>query len=359
MSPGVCSAPFVSSVIVLSMPAPTLKHLMISAVFALGCLMFVGKGAAAEQIRYFHLLSGDAAGSGFVMAESIASVISGPPGAPPCSLDSRCGVPGLIGVAQSSPGPIASLSILAEGLADAALVRASLIHYADKQNIISRAMMPSLRHVSNVGTHQLHLIASPRLIVAGVAELAPYRIGIGSPRSEVPAVAMALFEAAGLPTKQMQLMALPDVEAANLLAVGKLDAMIFVGQAETRFIADLLATGAGIDLPIDEAVLDKLAGNISGTYKINLPDPVQDNVWRQVLAFPVSLIVHQNTGAPLVGSVLESIWWQGNQGILEAGGLGPLSTAHAFELMQLPLHEGAGGYFAENGGLPRGVVAQP
>ncbi|MEN8723381.1 MAG: TAXI family TRAP transporter solute-binding subunit [Alphaproteobacteria bacterium] len=313
-----------------------------------------GQAQAAEELRYFHLLSGNAAGTGYAMAESIASVISGPPGAPSCNLDSRCGVSGLIGVAQSSPGPVTSLDLVAEGLADAALVRASLVHHA-----ADRGQMATLRHVSNVGTHELHLIVATAQRITHVDQLAQYRIGVGSPRSEVPIVARALFKAAGLPVDRMQLISLSGVEAADLLAQGQLDAFVFVGKAQTRFVSDLLQDGIAADLPLDEALLDDLANNIAGTFKLNVPDPEQDGAWRQLLAFPVSLIVNRKTGAPLVSAVLGSILWQGNQQLIADGGLGPLTHAHAFEMMQLPLHEGAGLYFTEHGGLPRGVTTAP
>ncbi len=324
-----------------------------------GAIGGVQPGYAGEELRYFHLLSGNAAGTGYAMAESIAAVISGPPGAPSCSLDSRCGVSGLIGVAQSSPGPMTSLDLVAKGLADAALVRASLINHATNRSDKSEAKLADLRHVSNVGTHQLHVIVSESVVVDTIADLQSYRIGVGSPRSEVPRIAAALFGVAGMNVKAMDLRSVSDVDAATLMAVGKLDAMIFVGQGQTRFVADIVSSGIGIDMPIDEAVLDELAMKVKGTYKMNLPNPDREDTWRQVLAFPVSLVVNKGTSASLVSSVLNAIWWKGNQTQLEANGLGPLSLAQAFELIQLPLHEGAGDYFADRGGLPRGVIVEP
>jgi len=317
---------------------------------------------AAEELRYFHLLSGDAAGSGFEMAASLASAISGPPGAPSCNADSRCGVPGLIGVAQSSAGPLDSLGLLADGLADAALVRASLLAHAQDQHqgkIGKHGRLSDLRHVSNIGTHELHVFTARDLKLTKLSQLRHYRIGVGSPRSEVPMIARAMFGAAGMNAGAMQLKPMSDAEAAEKLKTDQLDAFVYVGNDTTRVVSDLLREGAVDDLQIGDDVLDKLAQELTGAYTINVPSRYVAGEWVERLAFPVSLVVHRGAGAHFISAVLASVWWQGNQDLLLEGGLGPLLHARTFEMMQVPLHEGAAIYFRENGGVPRGIAPAP
>lgn len=326
-------------------------------------LVSVGsKAIAAEDLRYFHLLSGDAAGSGFEMAAAMAAAISGPPGAPPCSQDSRCGVPGLIGVAQSSPGPLESIALLADNFADAAIVRQSLLRYANEkgmQQIGSEGRLSDLRHVSNIGVHELHIFVASHLKITRLDQLTHYRIAVGSPRSEVPYIAQIMFDAAGMNYKRMQLQSMPDVAAADMLAAGALDAFVFVGNMETDFIADMVTNGIVDDVLLDDAVLDKIVQQLPTTYKLTMPLPNRPDAWVERIAFPVGLIVNRQAGVRLVESVLSSVWWEGNQALIERGGLGPLTYARAFEFMQQPLHDGAARYFKDHGGMPRDIAPLP
>ena len=59
---------------------------------------------SAEKMTFFRIATGPASGTYFSVGKTLASVISHPTGAEACEVGGRCGVPGLIAIAQTTEG---------------------------------------------------------------------------------------------------------------------------------------------------------------------------------------------------------------------------------------------------------------
>ena len=71
--------------------------------------------AAAQEMRFFRIGTGNVGGSYFPIGGLLGRVISSPPDSGPCEEGGNCGVPGLIGVTQSTSGSVANLAAIGGG----------------------------------------------------------------------------------------------------------------------------------------------------------------------------------------------------------------------------------------------------
>src|SRR5690242_5979785 len=63
----------------------------------------------APEPRYFRIGTAATGGSFFEIGGIIAGAVSGPAEGPPCGRGGTCGVPGLVAVAQATPGSVGNL----------------------------------------------------------------------------------------------------------------------------------------------------------------------------------------------------------------------------------------------------------
>ena len=61
------------------------------------------------ELRYFRIGTAATGGSFFEIGGIIASAVSGPTEGPACGRGGTCGVPGLVAVAQATPGSVGNL----------------------------------------------------------------------------------------------------------------------------------------------------------------------------------------------------------------------------------------------------------
>src|SRR5262245_34260791 len=82
--------------------------------------------AAAQDISYFRIGGGGVASRLYQLAGSIAGAITNPPGAAKCADSAPCGVPGLIGLAQTTSGSVENLQSLHDGSIESAVAQADV-----------------------------------------------------------------------------------------------------------------------------------------------------------------------------------------------------------------------------------------
>src|ERR1700732_3427267 len=76
-------------------------------------LMAVVCGAAAAPApRFFRIGTAAPGGSFFEIGGVVAGAISGPAAGPACGYGGSCGVPGLVAVAQATPGSLENLRLI-------------------------------------------------------------------------------------------------------------------------------------------------------------------------------------------------------------------------------------------------------
>ncbi len=100
------------------------------AVAALAGILLAGAAAEAQEMKFFRIGTGGAGGTYFPIGGLIANAISHPPRSKPCDQGGRCGVPGLIAIAQSTTASSHNLTAIISGQMEAGLTGAATLYFA-------------------------------------------------------------------------------------------------------------------------------------------------------------------------------------------------------------------------------------
>jgi TRAP transporter TAXI family solute receptor len=219
-------------------------------------LLLPAHGSVAEDgppVTYFRIGTGSLAGTYFPVGETIANLISKPPGSAPCEPGGRCGVPGLVATAQASAGSIANVRAVAAGEIDSGLAQADIVDWAWRgANMFAKdGARPNIRVIANLYRESVHIVARRGAGIGGVRDLKGKRVSLDLPESGTAVDARLILAAYGLKDRDMTVAALDTGRAADAILAGDLDAFFFVGGWPAPVIADL-ARQEAIDLvPID------------------------------------------------------------------------------------------------------------
>src|SRR5947207_6016875 len=93
-------------------------------------MMAVCIAAATPDARFFRIGTAATGGSFFEIGGVVAGAISGPTGGPACGHGGSCGVPGLVAVAQATPGSIENLRLINSGQIESGFAQADLAGWA-------------------------------------------------------------------------------------------------------------------------------------------------------------------------------------------------------------------------------------
>src|SRR5208282_1765360 len=85
---------------------------------------------ADDELRFFRIGTAATTGTYFQLGGMLANVISKPPGSRDCDQGGSCGVPGLVAVAQATPGSDWNAAEVWAGQLESALVQADIAHWA-------------------------------------------------------------------------------------------------------------------------------------------------------------------------------------------------------------------------------------
>ena len=96
----------------------------------LAASLILPRRAQTAETSYFKVASGPIQSRYFRIGTAIAGGISAPLGLRGCERDRVCGVPGLIGVATSTSGPLDNIRLIANRRVEAGLSQGSLIAMA-------------------------------------------------------------------------------------------------------------------------------------------------------------------------------------------------------------------------------------
>ena len=88
------------------------------------------KSPDPPEPRYFRIGTAATGGSFFEIGGIIAGAVSGPTEGPPCGRGGTCGVPGLVAVAQATPGSVGNLQLIDSGEIESGFAQADLAGWA-------------------------------------------------------------------------------------------------------------------------------------------------------------------------------------------------------------------------------------
>jgi TRAP transporter TAXI family solute receptor len=332
----------------------------VAGVAAALALMLTSAVESAAQISdnpqrvAFQISTGSTTGTYFPVGAMLAQLLSHPPGVGRCETANICGPSGLIVSTRASQGSVANLLAVNSGMVTSGIAQADVVAAAVAGQGPFRKTGPikQLRVIANLYGEDLHLIAAKKSKIKSVADLRGKRVSLSTDGSGTNVTARAVLAAYRIADKAIVPNYDSSDKAVDLLQMGKLDAVFFVGGTPVNLLQQLLDEDVAVLIPIDGDVLKRLLAkepNLSvhtiakGTYG-NVPavDTVSvDALWVTDASQPDNLIY----------GILKSLYNPANRGVIQSDRLG----SHFMDLVSgakdatTPLHPGAVRFFTEAG----------
>jgi len=325
-----------------------------AAVPRLGVAQTSGSPPAA---RFFRIATGGAGGTYFPVGRVMASMISSPPGAPPCDRGGSCGVPGLIAIAQASQGSIENVRLLDERRVESALCQADVAHWASTATgpFAGKPRIEGLRAITGLYREAVHIVVRQDSRIAIIENLKGRRVSLGEPASGTLADARLILAAHGVRERDLQPQFLRTGAAADALRDGRIDAFFLVGGFPLPAVQELADRTRIALLPIVGPPADRLRRSSPFFLETIIPT----GTYAQVQAVPTMSVaalwlVGAHLPDVLVNGVTRALWNPANRKLLDAGHpeARNINLATALEGLTVPLHPGAAAYYTEIGVQP-------
>ena len=293
--------------------------------------------AIAQEVTYFRIGAGAPGSNYYAIAGRISAIVSNPPGSRECDGDIACGVEGLLGLAQTTANPIASLKSLRDRVLDAALVSADIADMALQGSGAFKESGPSenLRAIANVGELVLQVVVPVDAKAADLKGLTGKKIAIGVKDSDSAITARYLLRIGGLADKKAKLVTGGLETVAQDLDAGKVDALAVVEPLPSPDIAALMATGKYRLLPVeagDQKRPDYVFASRMSEKEYARAEPVR------VIGVPVVLVVRADLSGEIAGGLLRALW---DSAARQGGGALPGTIAPNMSRASVPWHPGA------------------
>ena len=344
--------------------------------FALAGLATVSLAHAAEESRFFRIGTAATTGTYFEIGGALAGAISKPWGTRDCAHGGSCGVPGLVAVAQATPGSIENVLAIGRGEMESGLVQSDVAHWA-----YTGEAMPAPPHCRGgagrtaktsgpAGLKRGEKLTALRLIAAlfpedhqivvrrdgpihTLGDLKGKRVSIGEPESGTIADARLVLAAAGLSECDITPRYLRLAAAAEALANNEIDAFFIVGGAPIPAVLALARLVPVRLVPIEGVTLERLTGSPPFFHNAIIPGGTYPGIAEptQTVSVTALWVVSNTMPDDLVYAITRALWQDSTHTILErASPVGrSINIGDALGVSALPLHTGAARYYAERG----------
>jgi TRAP transporter TAXI family solute receptor len=315
----------------------------------------LGGAAQAQDPRYFRIGTAATGGSFFEIGGIVAGAISGPTEGPPCGRGGSCGVPGLVAVAQATPGSVENLRLINAGQIESGFAQADLAGWAyNGQNLFAEpGPQLRLRAIASLFPSAAHLVVAADSPIRSLADLHGKSIAIGEGGSGSAAAAAVVLKAAGYgPHDPIRRNLRPGPSAAELKA-GTVDAWFLVGGYPVPAIRDLAATSPIRLIPIEGEVIDNLKKDFTFYRITEIPAGTYPTIDAPIPTFGFSALwlVNSDVATDLVYAITKSLWNPATVKLLNAhDAIGKyIKPERALDGLSVPLHPGAARFYRETG----------
>jgi uncharacterized protein len=311
--------------------------------------------AAAQDIKFFRIGTGGTAGTYYPVGGLLANAISSPPGSRACNDGGSCGVPGLVASAVASNGSVANINAIAGGTMESGFTQSDVAYWAYTGTGVyeGKPKVPGLRLIANLYPESVHLVARKGANIRGVADLRGKRVSLDEPGSGTLVDARIIMGAFGITEKDIRAEYLKPNQAGDKLRDGGLDAFFFVGGYPAGAIAELAASGAGIELvPITGPEVDRMRQQ----YGFFASDTIPTNTYKGVaeartLAVGAQWVTSDRQDANLVYEITKALWNANTRRLLDSGHAKgkSITRENAVAGAGIPFHPGAERFYKEQG----------
>ncbi|NOT39708.1 MAG: TAXI family TRAP transporter solute-binding subunit [Alphaproteobacteria bacterium] len=307
----------------------------------------------AQRIS-LQIATGPASGSYLRLGETIAKIVSHPPGLARCDVPGVCGPEGLIATLRSSSGSVANVIAVNSGRVRSAIVQGDVAAAAFRGAGPFKQTGPltEMRAIARLHEETIHLVVASRSRIRKLADLVGKRVAIDGLRSATNHTARLLFDAAQVNPARIKLSLESPERAAEALRNGKLDAFFAIGVAPIPVVDGLVRRGQARVVGVDARAIAALsrANPMFGRYV--LPgDSYRSSKAVATLNVATVWVVQKSLPDDVVHSILRSLWNPANRGDLRRLGkiAATIDASKAAENLPLPLHPGAERFYAEAG----------
>lgn len=312
-----------------------------------------GRASRAQEARYLRIATGSAAGTYYPVGETIARLLSHPPGLPPCDAGAPCGVPGLVATAETSQGSVENVQAVATRAVETALAQADVVALAHAGKLFpGQPPLDNLRVIANLYRESMHLVARRDAGIASVKDLVGKRVSLDRAGSGTRGDALMILKAYGVSTKRLTEVELGPSQSADALISGEIDAFFFLGGVPAAGVTDIAPQRQIVLIPINGPARDRLlaegrffmAGFIpSGAYPTVMATETVDVGAQWICAAEAS--------EALIYDITRTLFAPENAATLAAGHprAATISLDGATAGIAVPLHPGAARFYQEKG----------
>lgn len=324
--------------------------------------------ASAQEPRFFRIGTAATGGSFFEIGGLLAGAISSPADGPACGRGGGCGVPGLVAVAEATPGSVENLRLINSAQLELGFAQADLAGwaYAGVNAFAEAGPLHRLRAIASLFPEAAHLVVRADGPIHSLADLAGKSVSLGIEGSGSAADAGVLLAAAGLGEHDVIRKYLRPGPAAEALKEGTLDAFLVVGGDPVPAISELAAAVPIRLVPIAGKIIDKLKNDFAFYYPTEIPAggyPGVDSATPS-LGFSALWLVNADIDPDLVYAITQALWHPATARLLAARE--PIGDSirldRALYGISVPLHPGAARFYREvgmeAGGAPE-VAGEP
>lgn len=303
--------------------------------------------AVAQDINYFRIGGGGVGSRLYQLAGSIAGAITNPPGAAKCDEKSPCGVPGLVGLAQTTSGSVENLQSLHEGAIESAVAQADVAAeaMAGEEPFKRTAAQPELRALARIGAAQIQVLVAGASKAKSLADLKGKTIGFGPKLRDSAVTGRMVLAAYGITSKKAKFTFDEMQPTIAALVDGEIDALIMSDGVPNPDIAALRYSADARLLPIDGEPAQKLIAS-HGFIKATT---IENETYKGLpaiatLEVPILWTVADTLDPKLAYDLAKALASQS----LVAGDKGPIDFALAESTGPLTLHPGAQRFYDEH-----------
>ncbi|MDO5528674.1 MAG: TAXI family TRAP transporter solute-binding subunit [Paracoccus sp. (in: a-proteobacteria)] len=318
------------------------------------CAALGAAEAAADGLSFFRIGNGDTVGAYYPVGGLVAMAVSNPPGSAPCAEGGPCGVPGLVASALASAGSVENLIAVSGKVLESSFAQANTARdaFTARGAFAGRAPMDDLRLIANLYPERVHIVVPAGSPAHSVADLAGARIAVGQPGSGTRGDAMRLLHLAGITEDNADLRGMGADAAAQALAAGEIDALIYVAGAPAPVIADLAARHPVRLIPVEGDLARAFATAEPLFTPLDFPAGIYPGSDAPVpsLSVPAQWITRAEFPDRLIYALTRVLWNDNTMRQLAPSDLGrQLQRGYALESLEIPLHPGAERYYREAG----------
>jgi hypothetical protein len=311
--------------------------------------------ALAEEPRFFRIGTAATGGSFFEVGGIVAGAISRPASGPACGRGGSCGVPGLVAVAQATPGSIENLRLINSGQIESGFAQADLAAWAynGEKLFTDGGKLRRLRTIASLFPVSAHLVVLAQSPIRTLSDLKGKTVSLGEAGSGTAADAEVVLQAAGLGQSDFTRRNLRPGPAAEELKAGTLDAFFLVGGYPVPVIRDLAQTASIRLIPIEGRFIDDLRRDFTYYTSTLIPAGSYPGIDASTpsLGFSALWVVNADVDADLVYAITRALWHPATAGSLAT--LDPIGKRiqieRALDGISVPLHPGAERYYREVG----------